>query len=137
MKHSNRDTDSIPRSHSVAPSARRTLGHADGHDHGVPPEGADAAHAGHVHPRHPCGPPGPAQRVRLPRLQDQEPRGHLRLDLQPQDQGEGLKVDAGRRGPTAANLERKRFKHLECQRQFTWLFCTKLRFNIPIRSSEF
>ena len=74
------------------------------HDPGVPPERAESGHARHVHQSHPCGPHGLQEHVPVPRLQDQVPRTHFRLDLQPQDQGEARQMGARRRGAIAASL---------------------------------
>jgi len=86
----------------------RALGHADRHDQRVAPQGAGAADAGYLHQGDPRGPAGPAQHVRVPGLQDQTARTDVRLDVQPQDQGEAGQVDARRRGAAAAGLDRRR-----------------------------
>ena len=85
-------------------SLRCAVGHADRHDRRVPPQGAGSTTASHLHQSHPCGPPGPEEYLRLPRLQDQVARTHLRLDLQPQVQREAFQVDARRRGSSSASL---------------------------------
>lgn len=59
---------------------------------------------------------GHAQHVRVPRVQDQDPRSHLRLDLQSKDQRQARKVDSCWRCTAAADLIRLRpnsfFLHL-------------------------
>ena len=49
--------------------------------------------------------PGAAKLVRVPCVQNKAEGANLRLDLQPEDEGEGLEVGLGRSGPFATNLE--------------------------------
>ena len=42
--------------------------------------------------------------LRVPSLQNQAERPHLRLDLQPENQGETVQMDTGWSGPFAPNL---------------------------------
>ena len=43
--------------------------------------------------------PGAAKLVRVPCVQNKAEGANLRLDLQPEDEGEGLEVGLGRSGP--------------------------------------
>ena len=47
---------------------------------------------------------GTSKPLRVPGLQDQAERPHLRLDLQPQDEGEGLEVGPRRSGLAPTDL---------------------------------
>ena len=82
----------------------RALGHADGHDRRVAPQGAHTPDARHLHQGDPRRPDGRAQRLRVPRLQDEAARSDVRLDVQPEEQGEAGQVDHGRRRAPAADL---------------------------------
>lgn len=78
---------------------------ADWPDGGVPSEGADPLHASHLHPSGAVGQTGRAQPLPVSSVQDQAEGAHLRVDVQPQNQGEGLEVDSGRGGTTSANIK--------------------------------
>jgi len=63
-----------------------------------------SADAGHLHQSDPDRPSGYAQRLRVSGLQDEAAWTDVRLDVQPQDEGEGGHVGAGWRRPAAAGL---------------------------------
>ena len=78
------------------------MGHADRYDRRGASEGPGSGHAGHLHQGHPRRPTGHKEHLRMPRVQDQDSRSHIRLDFQPEEQGEGQQMGAGRRGPPSA-----------------------------------
>ena len=76
----------------------RALGPADWYDQRGSAQGTRAPDAGDLHQGDPRRPHGLAEHLRVSRLQDEAARPDLRVDLQPQVQGEAGPLGAGRRG---------------------------------------
>ena len=80
------------------------MGHERGLDRGVAAEGAAPRDAGDVHQGGDAGQAGAAQPLRLPGVQDAPEGAHLRVDVQPQVEGEAGQVGARRGRPTPTDI---------------------------------
>ena len=87
------------RSRSV--HGRREVGHADGHDTGRAFEGAQSTRSGHFHSSYSGGQARDEEHLRVSGVQDEAPRSDIRLDVQFENEGEGIEMDyCWRRSPS-------------------------------------
>ena len=80
------------------------MGHSDRHDGRGSSERTGSGYARHLHQGHPGGPTRHQKHLRMSRLQDQAEGTHLRVEVQPQDQGKGLTLDPRWSGSAATDM---------------------------------